>query len=125
MARGERWLSKVRKRSLATLRGLTYVFGDTGTQYDLTGKGVVLGSSQTVLDTNQVVYLSVEDREYLIPVELLSRTPQQGDEMIETFADGSTARFRAQVSGGIVESMPHDRERSAWRVRMDQIKVKT
>jgi len=82
---GQTWLADVLKTYLSIENPIEFEYGDTGTTVDLTGLGVCVGQHPEVIDTaDNAVFIDVEQRDYLIPVELLSRMPQPQDKIRET-----------------------------------------
>lgn len=128
LAKAQIWLAKVRKESLATENELAYIVNETGERIEMTGEGVVVGSSDQVLDQSLVITLDVEERDYIIPVDLFQRRlrtwtfePRRGDIIEETTCEGRTFIFRVVPFGGDVAWEWHDRERTAYRVHCQQI----
>jgi len=123
LGRAQRWLSGVRETYLATENTVVFTYGDTLVTADLTGLGVCVGRYPEVVDTNNNrAYVDVEVRQWLIPTDLLTRMPRNGDKIEET-QDGVTYTFEGASFGGRPSGIWHDRERTAYRFNTVQVSV--
>lgn len=124
LAKGQRFLARVREESLVTeLTATLYRGGDSLGEI----VGLVFASATEAIDSNQVVYVDVQRQDFIVPIasydDLASSVPQAGD-LIVVDRDGVETSYELMTLGGIPAWEPHDAEAgTAYRLHTAIIEV--